>query len=629
MKKIFSVLVAVSLVFTTFSVSSLAWFSPITTQDAKEAFKYYISMEYATDVMATILNGGTVDAGVYAGDNSIGVGNSGRNGSASRNYYTENNGINFNSGSTVNVPILDFSKRSLNYINASTNNRYVTNNFTNIHYNQTYNTFHTTINNNNYYIQYAPTYVTVVNGTSVEDAKISRFYFKLPDGRNSSDLTADDVYGMVFGYDAINYNQVLEEPTLTLLTHFDGSHDDVGPNSISHKYQSGASISFSDEGRFDQCLYWPSSEYRYLSYNFAANSGDFTFECFVKIKNPYSANSMPGAGGNTFLSIGVGGLRRVRFSNYFSSPQYPEWGSSLYAGVETEWNDTYSNVNIAGGRSVSSGVYYHVAIVRSGSTVKYYLNGILIYSYTDSSSVERIYFAGDYNYSSLSGHVRTHSSDIYIDEMRFLGRALYSSGFTPPSSPFDSSLVFVLPDKVVDNKIAVKTNIPAAGLRIGGARPTLPPVGFVYLYLKDGIVKDTQVYDGTQWSPVDSVISEADKWVTTKDYKLAPVAIETGTNPDSGSNTGGESGGDSGGTGLSDIGAILKFITEVCNLIIAPINTVFSVLTTLLTTFTTFAASFSSFLGACFVFIPPEMLQVITAGIGLAIAAAFIKFLRG
>jgi len=633
-KKVFSVLLAVLLVFG-LSLSSLAWFTPITTQDAKEAFNYYFSLEYATDVFSTLANGGTVDAGVYAGDNKYGIGNTGRLGTAARNYYTQNNGINFNGGATVNVPILDLSNRSLNYIDASVTNRYITNNYTNIYYNQTYNTFHTTINNNNYYIQYAPTYVTVVNGTRAEDAKISRFYFRLPDGRNSSTLTADDVYGMVFGYDAINYDSVLEEPTLKLLCHFNNSHDDVGPNAVQHQYQMGASISFSQNGRFDECLYWPASENRYLSYPFSsALSGDFTFECFVKLNNPYSSNPMSSAWGETFFAIGVGGLKTLRFSNYLSTPQSPVWGSSVFVGVETTWNDTYMNANVAGGRSVSPGVFYHVAIVRSGSTVKYYLNGLMIYSYTDSSSIAHVYFSGRYWYSALSGGVRTYSSDVYIDEMRYCGRALYNANFTPPSSPFDSSLIFVLPSTVKNNTIAVKTNIPVTALRIGGARPTLPPVGFVYVSLKDtGSVSSTQIYDGSQWVSVDSVISDGGAWVTTVDYKLAPLSSDPGPDPDPGGDDGDGDGDDDdddgGGTTLPDLTGILKFITSLANLIIAPIDAIFGVLSTLFDTFTGFGASFSSFLASCFTFIPADMMNVIVAGITLSIVAAFVKFLRG
>lgn len=629
MKKIFSVFLA-ALMIVSFSVSTFAWFSPITTDSAKDAFTYYISLEYATDVIATIANGGAVDAGVYSGDNSIGVSSDGRNGSAARNYYIENNGANYVGGDTVQTKIIDTSTNTVNYINKSVTNYYETNNYTNMYYNQTYNTFYSTINNNNYYIQYTPTYVTVVNGTSAEDAKISRFYFKLPDGRNSSNLTAADVYGMVFGYDAINYDSVLEEPSLQLLCHFDGNHDDSGPNAIAHSYSAGSSISFSSSGRFDECLYWTKSEKHSMSYYLPSAPDDFTFECFVKITDATFTNSSAFTtqlGGKTFFTITLGSYKPILFTNYKSDSSSSTVNSTaLFVGVEGSLNSTEIAYDLLGGTGISQGVFYHVAVVHSGTTVKYYINGTLIYSYTATKTFSSIKLTGNYYYNApAAGGVFTYSGNTYIDEMRLCNSALYSSNFTPPASPFDSSLVLVLPDDVPDNTIAVQTNIPVSALRIGGVRPTLPVVGFVYIYLSSGVVGDTQVYDGTQWVSVNSVISDGGSWVTTTDYELAPVSSDTG----SGGDDDDDDDDDGGGTTLPDITGILSFITSLANLIISPINAIFEVLAGLLTTFTAFAASFSSFLGALFSFIPSDLLAVYTLGITLAIVLAFIKFLRG
>ncbi len=57
------------------------------------------------------------------------------------------------------------------------------------------------------------------------------FYFQLPDGRNSADLTAEEVGGLALGYDVVNYGTYAVDPYQKALFHFDGNIENDGPSS--------------------------------------------------------------------------------------------------------------------------------------------------------------------------------------------------------------------------------------------------------------------------------------------------------------------------------------------------------------------------------------------------------------
>lgn len=71
------------------------------------------------------------------------------------------------------------------------------------YYNNTYNSYYIPVTYNdvdyNYFITYAPTYTNItyiVDGCNDPSQAVSNnYYFQLPDGRNSYDLTADEVFG--------------------------------------------------------------------------------------------------------------------------------------------------------------------------------------------------------------------------------------------------------------------------------------------------------------------------------------------------------------------------------------------------------------------------------------------------
>lgn len=86
---------------------------------------------------------------------------------------------------------------------------------------QTYYTWNIT-NNYNY------TYINYYMPGSDQVGAAYQFYYELPDGRSSAELTIDEVKGMVFGFDVINYDEYSEDPYQQFLYHFDGNIDNDG-----------------------------------------------------------------------------------------------------------------------------------------------------------------------------------------------------------------------------------------------------------------------------------------------------------------------------------------------------------------------------------------------------------------
>ena len=139
--------------------------------------------------------------------------------------------------------------------------------------------------------------------------------------------------------------------------------------------------------------------------------GDFTIECWV-----YANNSVGGAS--------YDGVFDTRSGNV---------GSSNSAGINFK-PDGYLNLYV-GGNNVASSVllgarqWVHVALVRSGSAVTMYQNGVSVATTTTSANLSDGYF-------TAGGFVSSGYWNGYISNIRVVkGTALYTTAFTPPTAP--------------------------------------------------------------------------------------------------------------------------------------------------------------------------------------------------
>ena len=82
----------------------------------------------------------------------------------------------------------------------------------------------------------------------------------MPDGRNSYNLTADDVFGIPLAGEVINYDAVPENDNCVALYHFDGNiKDSSGAGSVS-SFLEGSIPAYRESDSYGQCLYLSSTD---------------------------------------------------------------------------------------------------------------------------------------------------------------------------------------------------------------------------------------------------------------------------------------------------------------------------------------------------------------------------------
>lgn len=564
---------------------------------------------------------------------------------------------------------------------------------TNMSYSPTYSTYYIEDNEYKSYVIDNTTYISYyITETETGSTWYYEIYYRLPDGRYSYDLTAEDVWGTYFLYDAVNYDEVVEDDGTTLvLLHFDGNILDSSAHNNAVSYTANASYNFIDSD-FTSALSWSDSTAHTMTVALPEPlSDDFTIEGRIKISDSVSNSpSYSNSSGKTisFSSptiISESGAKNVAETRlgsggtYGAHPTYP----STYPWVYTV-NDTFYSSLVGPGQGIlsldgqsffkgngtyrysypaaqasymyisypseSHSLYFSVvsprtvlynysqtvgstmsfAFVRFGDTVTYYENGLAKYSFE--------YTGTDCETLTLKS---TAKQTIVFDELRVSNKALYTDTYTPSSQPFDTNLVLVLPDQGELNQIAVKSNTAVADLRVGGVRPTYPSNGDVYVYLEEDVVKDVQQYQTDGWYSVDACIYEEDAgWTSFANYDLSAYVSEAPEEDDDGSGSGGA--GDSGNTGdgsgdssgggdlnLGTDGILGELISAVFGGVVSAITAALQGLLSIFTALIEFTTGFGSFLRSAFVFIPGEIISVITAGITLMVILAIIKFIRG
>lgn len=117
--------------------------------------------------------------------------------------------------------------------------------------------------------------------------------------------------------------------------------------------------------------------------------------------------------------------------------------ATLYLNGSTLYYDTYAGgtPDITCSGTLSSGTWYHLAAVRSGSTITVYRDGSSVGTGSKSGTVgnaTNAYFGADSN--GLSDYQG------WMDEIRYSNTARYTANFTPSTTPFvnDSNTLLLL-----------------------------------------------------------------------------------------------------------------------------------------------------------------------------------------
>lgn len=152
-------------------------------------------------------------------------------------------------------------------------------------------------------------------------------------------------------------------------------------------------------------------------------TGDFTIDCWIRTDSMAATTGIAGHGG---YGSGAGGWD-IRLIN--QTIQFNAYGSD--GGVLDDL--------MTGNVITSTSSWFHLAIVRSGSTVTIYVNGTS--AATDASFATILASTNTLEIGALrhtsAGGNPTFGFDGWIDEFRLSkGIARWTGNFTPPSAPY-------------------------------------------------------------------------------------------------------------------------------------------------------------------------------------------------
>lgn len=463
-----------------------------------------------------------------------------------KQYYTApssgGSGTSYNGGTTSYYSVMNTQNNTLNFTtyNKTTNN-YTQNNYTynNYTYNNEYNYYTYNIENHNYYVTNNYTYVTVVypDGTKDENGNDNYesvdIYYKLPDGRNSYDLKADEIYGTYLTYNVTGAEKVLEDDGVTLgLWHLDGTLQDSSANVGTYIFYAGATtfvdVELDDWGKAISA----STPYDFGVSGFTGGSPhSVEFRCYVASSSEKAKVYLP----YTFTR----NYTVLNDNAYFDSActqKTVALTDRYYIEVPTnQWNSIYLYSSGTGLSVYVNGSFTtHYYYTRSGGpSALYYKSGYVEndpvpYSntawYSISGPVER-------NYSTFGDFTFSGGTKYTLDEFRLSNSQLYDGTYLPSSQPFDTNSVLIRPENPAENDIVVMSNIPVADYRIGGVRPTYPVIGSTFIYLENDVVQSIQQYQGDGWVSVDAFIWQDGEWKSLLKYNFADLKFEEPDEP--------------------------------------------------------------------------------------------------
>ena len=153
------------------------------------------------------------------------------------------------------------------------------------------------------------------------------------------------------------------------------------------------------------------------SYNFGTN--DFTLEFWFNVTAPGTAASTPRLG-STLVSNCDGGSTVDYFQIAYTS---------ALKLVFVARNST-TNIPVTGATTITTGVWHHVALVRSSGTFKLYLDGALEIEQTSSVSItKRNLIIGGFLFTSFGSYTQGH-----IYQLRVSDIARYTGSYTPSAA---------------------------------------------------------------------------------------------------------------------------------------------------------------------------------------------------
>lgn len=338
----------------------------------------------------------------------------------SNNYYTDDDGDNiFDDGEPVEDQLINIENNTLTlpdgtlaFINNLIYDESTKSYYVDAH--QEYDIDNNTYITNNYHYEYHINYTSITYiGQTEEYDEVYELYYQLPDGRNSADLTADELLALNTGIDVVPYIRSADTTALRSLYHFDANTRDSSywNYCTAFDWVEGASLTYMDAGAFNGALYLDETAHKFkLTLPSALGTSDFT----LQFRMYHSATPTP----VTDSHITIGNTKVASFN-----------GQAWILG---------SSKSVASG----PGSWSEVAIIRENGTFYLYFNGVMAASVKHEVSLSReVTF-------TFGAEQQTYK---YFDELRVLNYALAENGanYTPTAVPYDTNLALVLPDSTV------------------------------------------------------------------------------------------------------------------------------------------------------------------------------------
>jgi len=336
------------------------------------------------------------------------------------NYYTDDDGDKiYDDGPTENNQLIDLDSNTIWFPGGEL--MYIDN----LYYDEGNQTYYVDAHqeydiDNNTYITNNYSYTYHINYTSVtyigqteEYNETYEFYYQLPDGRNSADLTAEELQALNVAVDVVPYIRSADNTSIRALYHFDANTRDSSYWSYAGglTWQQGASLTYMDAGAFNGALYLDETAHAFdIKLPSAIGIADFTIQW--RMYHSYTAAPV------TDTTVSVGDRQLAEFN-----------GSS--------WT-------LTDGGSVASGPgsWYEIALIRHDNTLYLYHNGVMAASVSCTDNLaDTLSFV-------FGSEQQTYK---YFDELRVLNYALVEdgAGYEPTAVPHDTNLTLVLPDSTV------------------------------------------------------------------------------------------------------------------------------------------------------------------------------------
>ena len=160
------------------------------------------------------------------------------------------------------------------------------------------------------------------------------------------------------------------------------------------------------------------TDYLYIASGFGVGTNSFTVECWFYFQS------------SVVFTGGVGIFSSAPAAAFTAAP-------SLYIGVTSPTTLYISRGGTNGSQTISQTInktcWNHIAYVKNGSTATIYVNGISVYSATDSINYTDANMLINGFYSS-AGTFQTIISNFRVVN----GTAVYTANFTPPTAPLTS-----------------------------------------------------------------------------------------------------------------------------------------------------------------------------------------------